>query len=88
MKPLPASFVIYFLISPERFKNWRNYHILGGNMERKRFYRLLLPVVIVLAFLYILGLVGVVPFTVSYYITIVFIILFLFLRWEARFGRN
>jgi len=57
-------------------------------MERKRFYRLLLPVVIVLAFLYTLGLVGVVPFTVSYYITIFFIILFLFLRWEARFGRN
>ena len=57
-------------------------------MERKRFYRLLLPVVIVLTFLYTLGLVGVVPFTVSYYITIVFIILFLFLRWEARFGRN
>lgn len=57
-------------------------------MERKRFYRLLLPVVIVLGFLYTLGLVGVVPFTVSYYITIVFIILFLFLRWEARFGGN
>ncbi|USS41501.1 hypothetical protein NF865_04870 [Thermococcus aggregans] len=57
-------------------------------MERKRLYRLLLPVVIVLAFLYTLGLAGVVPFTVSYYTTIIFIFLFLFLWWEARFRRN
>lgn len=53
-------------------------------MERKTLYRLLLPLVLILAALYTLGLVGKVPFSVSYYITIFFIFLFIFLRWEER----
>ncbi|KPU62428.1 membrane protein [Thermococcus sp. EP1] len=53
-------------------------------MERKRLYRFLLPVVLFLVLLYTLGLVGVIPFMVSYYITIFLIFLFIFLRWEAR----
>jgi predicted RND superfamily exporter protein len=57
-------------------------------MERKRLYRLLLPVVIILATLYTLGIMGVLPFAISYYITIFMIFLFIFLRWEARMRRN
>ncbi|MDI3475766.1 MAG: hypothetical protein PWQ79_832 [Thermococcaceae archaeon] len=53
-------------------------------MERKTLYRILLPIVLVLAILYTLGLVGVIPFEVSYRITIFFLILFVLLRWEQR----
>ncbi|USG99926.1 hypothetical protein K1720_00080 [Thermococcus argininiproducens] len=56
-------------------------------MERKKIYRLLLPIVIILAVLYTLGLIGIVAFTVSYYVTIFMIFLFIFLRWEARMKR-
>ncbi|WP_200956746.1 hypothetical protein [Thermococcus barophilus] len=55
---------------------------------KKEHYRILLIVVLALAFIYTLGLAGILPFAVSYYITILFIFLFLFLRWESRLNRN
>ncbi|WP_167905880.1 hypothetical protein [Thermococcus sp. CX2] len=53
-------------------------------MERKTFYRLLLAVVLVLTFIYTLGLIGVVPFEVSYYITLFMVMLFIYLRFDAK----
>ncbi|WP_198361930.1 hypothetical protein [Thermococcus gorgonarius] len=53
-------------------------------MERKTAYRVLLFLVLILTAAYTLGLVGVLPFRVSYYITIFMILLFLILRAEAR----
>ncbi|WP_324735784.1 hypothetical protein VFC49_00905 [Thermococcus sp. SY098] len=55
---------------------------------KKEHYRILLIVVLALAFVYTLGLAGILPFAVSYYITILFIFLFIFLRWESRLNRN
>ena len=51
---------------------------------KKEHYRMLLVLVLILTAIYILGLAGVLPFAVSYYITILFIFLFLFLRWQKR----
>ncbi|GAB6102203.1 hypothetical protein JCM16138_14260 [Thermococcus atlanticus] len=51
---------------------------------KKEHYRMLLVLVLILAVLYTLGLVGVLPFALSYYITIFMIFLFLFLRWQRR----
>jgi len=55
---------------------------------KKEHYRILLIVVLILTFIYTLGLAGILPFMVSYYITIFMIFLFLFLRWESRLNRN
>jgi len=49
-------------------------------MERKTAYRLLLVLVLVLAVVYTLGIVGIVPFTWSEYITVFMVILFFALR--------
>ncbi len=56
-------------------------------MERKRVYRILLILVLFLTLLYTLGLIGMVPFRVSYYITLLMILIFVALRSEAR-GRG
>jgi len=53
-------------------------------MERKTFYRILLVVVIILTVIYTLGIMGLIPFQWSYYITIFMIVLFLALRIEKR----
>ncbi len=55
-------------------------------MERKTFYRILLAVVLVLAVIYTMGIMGLVPFAWSYYITIFMIVLFIALRLEKRLG--
>lgn len=57
-------------------------------MERKAVYRALLLLVLVLTALYTLGLVGVVPFRVSYYITIFMILLFVILRIDYHRGKK
>ncbi|AEK72369.1 membrane protein [Thermococcus sp. 4557] len=49
-------------------------------MERKTFYRILLVIVLVLTVVYTLGIMGVIPFRWSYYITIFMIILFFYLK--------
>jgi len=59
-----------------------------STMERKTVYRLLLILVLVLTVFYTLGLVGVVPFRVSYYITVFMIILFVVLRWDYHRGKG
>ncbi|WP_167911925.1 hypothetical protein [Thermococcus sp. 21S7] len=53
-------------------------------MERKTFYRILLVVVLILTVIYTLGIMGLIPFRWSYYITIFMIALFLALRIERR----
>ncbi|WP_198300028.1 hypothetical protein [Thermococcus sp. P6] len=53
-------------------------------MERRTFYRVLLVIVLILALIYTLGIVGVLPFELSYYITIIMIMLFLYLRLEGK----
>ncbi|ACJ16032.1 hypothetical membrane protein [Thermococcus onnurineus NA1] len=53
-------------------------------MERKTFYRLLLVVVLILTLIYTLGLMGVVPFEASYYITLFMLMLFIYLRLDAK----
>ncbi|WP_167714619.1 hypothetical protein [Thermococcus sp. ES12] len=53
-------------------------------MKRKTFYRILLVVVIILTVIYTLGIMGLVPFQWSYYITIFMIVLFLALRIGRR----
>ncbi|WP_167891965.1 hypothetical protein [Thermococcus sp. MAR1] len=53
-------------------------------MERKTFYRILLVIVIILTVIYTLGIIGLVPFQWSYYITVFMIILFLVLRIEKK----
>ncbi|AFK21956.1 hypothetical protein [Pyrococcus sp. ST04] len=55
-------------------------------MEKKKLYRLLLALVIPLTILYTFGILGYVPYQVSYYITVFFIVLFLALRWYERFN--
>ncbi|ACS33017.1 Conserved hypothetical protein [Thermococcus gammatolerans EJ3] len=57
-------------------------------MERKTTYRFLLVLVLILTVFYTLGLVGVVPFKVSYYITIFMIVLFVLLRWDYHRGER
>ncbi|AJC72060.1 membrane protein [Thermococcus guaymasensis DSM 11113] len=57
-------------------------------MERKTAYRFLLLLVLILTVFYTLGLVGVIPFEVSYYITIFMIILFVLLRWDHHRGKG
>jgi len=49
-------------------------------MEKKTVYRVLLAVVLILAVIYTLGIMGVVPFEWSYYITIFMIFLFFALK--------
>ncbi|WP_198300124.1 hypothetical protein [Thermococcus siculi] len=49
-------------------------------MEKKTFYRILLAIVLVLTVVYTLGIMGVIPFQWSYYITIFMIILFFYLK--------
>ncbi|WP_297438384.1 hypothetical protein [Thermococcus sp.] len=56
-------------------------------MERKHAYRLMLSIVLVLAFFYTLGLFGIIPFRVSYYITLFMLVLFVILRIEYH-SRN
>ncbi|WP_167895007.1 hypothetical protein [Thermococcus sp. M36] len=53
-------------------------------MEKRTFYRILLAIVLVLAVVYTMGIMGLVPFQWSYYITIFMIVLFLYLRIDAR----
>jgi len=57
-------------------------------MERKMVYRVLLVLVLFLTFLYTLGLLGVVPFRMSYYITILFIFIFIALRMDHHRGKK
>lgn len=51
-------------------------------MERKTVYRILLVIVIVLAVIFTLGVIGVVPFVWSEYITVFMVILFFVLRFS------
>ncbi|WP_048147102.1 hypothetical protein [Pyrococcus abyssi] len=53
-------------------------------MEKKKLYRFLLVVVLILTAIYTLGILGYLPFSVSYYITLFFMILFLWLRLYER----
>ena len=57
-------------------------------MERRTLYRILLAVVLVLAVVYTMGIMGLVPFEWSYYITIFMIVLFVALRLEKRLGKG
>ncbi|MCD6373117.1 MAG: hypothetical protein J7L37_06195 [Thermococcus sp.] len=51
-------------------------------MERKTLYRVLLVIVLALTVVYTMGIIGIVPFQWSYYITIFMIILFFYLKLE------
>ena len=51
-------------------------------MERKTVYRILLVIVIVLAVIFTLGVIGVVPFVWSEYITVFMVTLFFVLRFS------
>ncbi|GAB6135538.1 hypothetical protein [Thermococcus prieurii] len=51
-------------------------------MERKTVYRVLLVIVIILAVIFTLGVIGIVPFVWSEYITIFMVILFFALRFS------
>ncbi|AEC51886.1 hypothetical protein PNA2_0969 [Pyrococcus sp. NA2] len=53
-------------------------------MERKKLYRVLLVVVLILTIIYTLGILGYLPYSVSYYITLFFIVLFMLLRLGSR----
>ena len=53
-------------------------------MERKTFYRILLAIVVILTIIYTLGIMGLIPFQWSYYITLFMIVLFIYLRLEKR----
>ncbi len=53
-------------------------------MERKTFYRILLAIVVILTIIYTLGIMGLIPFRWSYYITLFMIVLFIYLRLEKR----
>ncbi|WP_297418019.1 hypothetical protein [Thermococcus sp.] len=57
-------------------------------MEKKSLYRILLVLVIFLAVIYTLGVIGLIPFKWSYYITIFMIVLFFYLKLEDRLGRT
>jgi predicted RND superfamily exporter protein len=49
-------------------------------MKRKTFYRILLVIVLVLTVVYTLGIMGLIPFRWSYYITLFMIVLFFYLK--------
>ncbi|WP_297479695.1 hypothetical protein [Thermococcus sp.] len=51
-------------------------------MEKKTVYRVLLAIVIILAIIFTLGVVGIVPFVWSEYITVFMVILFFALRFS------
>ena len=51
-------------------------------MERRTAYRVLLVIVIILAVIFTLGVIGVVPFVWSEYITVFMVILFFVLRFS------
>ncbi|WP_297516734.1 hypothetical protein [Thermococcus sp.] len=51
-------------------------------MERRTAYRVLLVIVIILAVIFTLGVIGVVPFVWSEYITVFMVILFFALRFS------
>ncbi|WP_258084539.1 hypothetical protein [Thermococcus thermotolerans] len=53
-------------------------------MEKRTFYRILLAIVLILAVVYTMGIMGLVPFQWSYYITIFMIVLFIYLKIEKR----
>ncbi|SEV93134.1 hypothetical protein [Thermococcus thioreducens] len=53
-------------------------------MERRRVYRILLVIVLILTVIYTMGIMGLVPFQWSYYITIFMIVLFIYLKIEKR----
>lgn len=54
------------------------------SMERKTAYRMLLFLVLILTAAYTLGLAGLLPFRVSYYITLFMVLLFVILRAGTR----
>jgi len=56
-------------------------------MEKKSLYRILLAIVLILTVVYTLGILGLVPFDWSYYITIFMIILFFALKLHDRFSK-
>ncbi|MEO2151082.1 MAG: hypothetical protein ABGW50_00265 [Thermococcus sp.] len=51
-------------------------------MERRTAYRVLLVIVIILAIIFTLGVIGVVPFVWSEYITVFMVVLFFALRFS------
>ncbi|WP_204247212.1 hypothetical protein [Thermococcus celer] len=53
-------------------------------MKRRTLYRALLAIVLLLTIVYTLGILGLVPFRWSYYITMFMIVLFLVLRMEKK----
>ncbi|WCN27265.1 MULTISPECIES: hypothetical protein [Thermococcus] len=53
-------------------------------MEKKQAYRILLVIVILLAVLYTLGVVGILPFEVSEVVTVFMVVLFFVLRFKER----
>ncbi|WP_457743027.1 hypothetical protein [Thermococcus sp.] len=53
-------------------------------MERKTVYRILLVVVVILAIIFTLGVMGIVPFVWSEYITVFMVILFFALRFTKK----
>jgi len=53
-------------------------------MERKTVYRILLVIVIVLAVIFTLGVIGLVPFVWSEYITVFMVVLFFALRFTKK----
>ncbi len=57
-------------------------------MEKKSLYRILLALVLVLTVVYTLGILGLVPFRWSYYITIFMIALFFTLKLGDRLGKT
>lgn len=59
-----------------------------SRMERRTVYRALLVLVLILTAIYTLGLLGVVSFRVSYYITIFMIFLFIILRMDHHRGKE
>lgn len=57
-------------------------------MEKKSLYRILLALVLVLTVVYTLGIMGLIPFRWSYYITIFMIVLFFALKLGDRLGKT
>lgn len=53
-------------------------------MEKKQAYRILLVIVILLAVLYTLGVVGILPFEVSEVVTVFMVVLFFVLRFKGK----
>ncbi len=57
-------------------------------MEKKSLYRILLALVLVLTVVYTLGIMGLIPFRWSYYITIFMIVLFFALKLGDRLEKT